>query len=77
MTPARLLLSEVVAMSRLSAATLRRRWRTGKFPAPVDRGKQLLFDRAAVFKHFGLDDPVASTPPRAKWIVRGSAETAP
>jgi predicted DNA-binding transcriptional regulator AlpA len=74
MTPPRLLLSEVVALSRLSAATLRRRWRAGKFPAPIDRGKQLIFDRAAVLTAIGApQEPEAKT--RAKWIVRSPAES--
>lgn len=74
MTPVRLLLSEVVVLSKLSAATLRRRWRAGKFPAPIDRGKQLIFDREAVLKAIGAPQTPATTP-RPKWIVRGTAES--
>jgi predicted site-specific integrase-resolvase len=75
MTPLlRLTLREVVEVSRLSAATLRRRWRAGKFPAPIDRGKQLIFDRAAVMTAIGApQEPDAK--PRAKWIVGRTADS--
>ena len=41
----RIPLSEVAVMAGLSPVTIKRRVKANRFPAPVDRGAQLLFDR--------------------------------
>lgn len=54
MEPARLTTSEVCELARYKRDTLWRRIREGKMPKPVDRGREALFDRAAVEKALGL-----------------------
>ena len=46
----RLTTQEVLALARVSKATLWRRIAQGRLPAPVDRGRQALFVRAAVLE---------------------------
>ena len=41
----RIPLSEAARLAGVSPVTLKRRIKDKKFPAPVDRGRQLLFDR--------------------------------
>ena len=53
---ARLTTCEVLALLRLSRATLWRRIAAGRFPAPVDRGRQALFSRAAVLTALNAGD---------------------
>lgn len=48
--PARLTTAEVMALARVSRATLWRRIRDGRLPQPVDRARQALFCKAAVFE---------------------------
>lgn len=47
----RLTTREVCALLRISRATLFRRMKAGVGPAPIDRGRQLLFDEAAIRSH--------------------------
>lgn len=53
--PARLTASEVCHLAGYGRVTLGRRIRDGKMPPPVDRGKERLFDRAAVYRALGMD----------------------
>lgn len=44
----RLTTDEVLALARISRASLWRRVADGRLPLPIDRGRQALFSRAAV-----------------------------
>lgn len=44
----RMTTSEVLALARISRATLWRRVRCGRLPAPTDQGRQALFLKSAV-----------------------------
>lgn len=46
--PSRLTTSEVMALARVSRATLWRRIAAGRLPPPIDRARQSLFCKAAV-----------------------------
>lgn len=52
--PARIPASEVCRLAGYGRVTLGRRIKEGKMPAPVDRGREQLFDRAAVHKALGI-----------------------
>lgn len=51
---ARLTLSEVCQLAGYSRTTLEKRIKAGRMPAPVDRGRERLFDRQAVYKALGI-----------------------
>jgi hypothetical protein len=50
----RITASEVCRLAGYSRVTLARRVKSGVMPAPVDRGKERLFDRLAVYKALGI-----------------------
>lgn len=52
--PARIPASEVCRLAGYGRVTLGRRIKEGKMPAPVDRGRERLFDRMAVHKALGI-----------------------
>lgn len=61
--PTRLTTPEVLALARYSRATLARRIGAGVMPKPIDRGADGgIFDRDAVLKALGIDQPMTSTP---------------
>lgn len=59
--PTRLNVKEVCGLAGgtvpISVSTLDRRIRAGALPQPVDRARTRLFDKAAVLKALGMDDP--------------------
>jgi len=54
MESARYTASEVCRLAGYSKVTLRRRISAGRLPKPVDRGREMLFDRQAVDRALGL-----------------------
>jgi hypothetical protein len=50
----RITASEVCRLAGYSRVTLARRVKSGVMPAPVDRGRERLFDRLAVYKALGI-----------------------
>jgi predicted DNA-binding transcriptional regulator AlpA len=55
-SPERLTTSEVLALLRISRATLWRRVAQGRLPRPLDRGRQALFCKAAVCEAALIED---------------------
>lgn len=55
--PARMTTGEVCALARYGKETLARRIKAGTMPAPVDRARQMLFDRGQVLAALGIDAP--------------------
>ena len=53
----RLYTQEVCALAGFGPAKLRRRIAEGKFPPPVERGNQLLFDRDEVLRALNIGTP--------------------
>ena len=51
----RLTTYEVLALSRISRASLWRRVASGRLPKPIDRGRQALFLKSAVLEALGAD----------------------
>lgn len=52
--PARIPASEVARLAGYSLVTLGRRVAAGKMPKPVDKARERLFDRRAVYKALGI-----------------------
>ncbi|MEI9995159.1 MAG: hypothetical protein WDM91_11230 [Rhizomicrobium sp.] len=50
----RIMLSEVIAIARVSRVTIQRRVIAGKFPNAIDRGREMIFERRAVYEHLGI-----------------------
>ena len=46
--------SDICAVAKLSPITIQRRIKNGTFPKPIDRGKEQLFDRRAVYEALGI-----------------------
>lgn len=56
-TPAaqpRIVMGEVCAIAHVSRITIQRRVKKGTFPKPVDRGREAIFDRKAVYGALGI-----------------------
>lgn len=51
----RMTTDEVLALARISRASLWRRVADGRLPPPIDRGRQALFNRAAVLAALSSD----------------------
>jgi predicted site-specific integrase-resolvase len=47
-------MAEVCAIAHLSRVTIQRRVKAGRFPAPIDRGREAIFDRKAVYGALGI-----------------------
>ena len=65
--PARMYTSEVLRLAKWSSpSTLRKRQKEGRVPAPVDRGREMIFNGMAVYQALGLIDsavnPAAEDP---------------
>jgi predicted DNA-binding transcriptional regulator AlpA len=65
--PWRMTTREVCRLGRMSPATLWRRIKAGRMPAPVDHARQALFDRDAVLQSL--------QPPAARQIYSNKAMT--
>lgn len=50
----RITASEICIIGKFSRATLGRRVHAGRFPAPIDKGREQLFDRRAVYEALGI-----------------------
>ena len=60
---ARLTTTEVCAMLRISRETLARRVKAGAFPAPIDRGRELLWSADQIDRHLkGITDAPPAIP---------------
>jgi hypothetical protein len=58
--PARMYTSEVLALAKWKCtSTLRKRQKEGRFPAPVDRGREMIFNGRDVYQALGLIDNAA------------------
>lgn len=60
----RITTSEVCAIARLSPVTIQRRIAAGKLPKAIDRGREQIFDRRAIYEALGisiLDENNAAT----------------
>lgn len=64
--PHRMYTSEVLALARISRATLRDRQRRGAFPRHIDRGKEFIFSGPEVYRALGIikdsQDAVSESP---------------
>jgi hypothetical protein len=62
--------SEVCELARFSRATLANRIAAGKMPAPIDRGRENLFETRAVYRALGIDHPLnAKTEEENPWLL--------
>lgn len=50
----RITMSEFCSISKVSRVTVMRRAEAGKYPKPIDRGREFLFDRRAVYVALGI-----------------------
>jgi hypothetical protein len=50
----RMFASEVALIAKVSRVTVQRRINDGKLPKPVDRGKEDIFDRRAIYQALGI-----------------------
>lgn len=74
--PLRMTTSEVCALGRISAATLRRRRRSGRYCLePIDRGAEDIYSRSDVLSAFGLPvvDEVPAPPPPSRRVFDADA----
>lgn len=67
--PSRIYTSEVCRLARYGPGKLWRERQAGKMPAPIDRGRQDIFDRDAVLKALGMDKDAGSQEPASAWDV--------
>lgn len=63
----RLTTREVCDLAKFSSVTLWRRIRAGRMPQPIDRGREAIFDRAAVVAALTAK-PLVTTAP-ADWVA--------
>lgn len=55
--PARIMTSEVLKLARYGHTKLRKKLKSGEFPQPIDRGKQLIWNRDEVLIALGYIEP--------------------
>jgi predicted DNA-binding transcriptional regulator AlpA len=79
-TPSRFTTTEVCALARLSRATLWRRIAAGRLPAPIDRGREALFDADAIAVALctpapaqARPDPLAAELRLQRWAARATS----
>jgi hypothetical protein len=50
----RITMSELCRIAKVSRVTVMRRAQAGKYPKPIDRGREFLFDRRAAYVALGI-----------------------
>ena len=71
-------MGEVCAIAMVSRVTIRRRFNADppRFPKPVDRGQEAIFDRKAVYDALGISPETgnhATPEPQDPWMVGADA----